>query len=240
MSGLNPERSVLDSTRTERLETSNGEGFDVELTLPPTRRGVVLITNGQGTGTKSPRSRHVASFLRERELGTLLVECFCHEPPGGDEANADRILRAVHWLAEEDRAGPPPIGCLATGNSVGGALIAAAREPALIQALVVGGAVPDSVLPLLPAIKTPILIVLGSRDIQTLQRSHHVIERLGATHKRAEAVPGACEHFHEPGTLDAACIHAANWFRRFLSLPGVAAVEMSTAPPSEPSLSGDR
>jgi len=239
MSGLNPERSVLDSTRVERLETSNEGGFDVELTLPPRRRGVVLITNGQSSGTKSPRSRHIASFLRERELGTLLVECFCHEPLG-DGTNADRILRAIQWLREEDGTRPVPIGCLATGSSVGGALTVAAREPMLIQALVVCGAVPDSVLPLLPAIKTPILIVLGSRDTQTLQRSHQVIERLGATHRHVEAVPGACEHFHEPGTLDAACIHAANWFRRFLSLPGHAVVEMPTAPPSEVSRSGDR
>lgn len=239
MSGLNPERSVLDSTRVERLQTSEEVGFDVELTLPPTRRGVVLIANGHSAGTKSPRSRHVASFLRERELGTLLVDCF-PEPPESDETNAERILRAVQWLREENRAGPPTIGCLATGNSVGGALTAAARDPASIQALVIGGVVPDSVLPLLPAVKTPVLIVLGSRDTATLQQSHLVIKRLGAKHKHVESVPGACEHFHEPGTLDAACIHAANWFRRFLSLPPRAAVEMLSAVPSEVSRPGDR
>lgn len=232
MSGLNPERSVLDSTRVERLQTSDEVMFDVELTLPPKSRGVVLIANGHSAGTRSPRSRHVASFLRERELGTLLVDCF-PEPLESDETNAERILRAVQWLREENRAGPPPVGCLATGNSVGGALTAAAREPGSIQALVVGGAVPDSVLPHLPAVKTPVLIILGSRDTKTLQRSHQVIKHLGAKHKHVEAVPGACEHFHEPGTLDAACIHAANWFRRFLSLPARAAVEMPSAAPLE-------
>ena len=44
------------------------------LTVPEQSRGIVLFAHGSGSSRHSPRNRHVAGFLNEAKLATLLID----------------------------------------------------------------------------------------------------------------------------------------------------------------------
>ena len=45
-----------------------------DLSIPERAGGIVLFAHGSGSSRHSPRNRHVAQFLREGALGTLLID----------------------------------------------------------------------------------------------------------------------------------------------------------------------
>ncbi len=241
---------TLRVAKTVRIPVSGTDGFDVELALPDKRQGIVLIADGGGNCRLSPRSRYVARLLRERGFCTLLVDTRTALEQEGSASEADaaatsidaarRILLATDWIGREHDLAGLPVGYLASDDALCGGVLAAADRPDLVQAVVLRGTVPESAMDALPRLKVPTLLIAGSHDTASMDQNRVALERLGSTSKHLEIVPGTCHSFEEPGTLAAASLHAAQWFKRFLVRVDVAVVDPTRAFPEGPPLSGDR
>jgi len=191
------------------------------LTVPKTNRGLVVFVHGSGSSRHSPRNRHVAGRLNAAGLGTLLFDLLT-----GEEAEvranvfdidllADRLHTATNWVrreAEVDAA----LGYFGASTGAAAALVAAARAPNEVSALVSRGGRPDLAGSLLTAVTTPTLLIVGGRDEVVLDLNRQAQMQL-AGESRLEVVPGATHLFEEPGALDQVAILAGDWFLEHLA-----------------------
>jgi putative phosphoribosyl transferase len=197
-----------------------------DLALPEGARGVVLFAHGSGSGRHSPRNRFVARQLQAAGLGTLLLDLLTREEEMIDARTghlrfdigllADRLGGATDWLAKDPRTKGLVIGYFGASTGAGAALVAAARRPDQIGAVVSRGGRPDLAGPALPAVQAPTLLIVGGDDTSVIPLNEHALNRLGGPIKKLVIVPGASHLFEEPGTLEDVARLAADWFTRYL------------------------
>jgi dienelactone hydrolase len=199
------------------------------LGVPEGARGVVLFAHGSGSGRHSPRNRFVARRLREAGLATLLIDLLTAEEEAVDRYTghlrfdigllADRLIRATDWLAEQPTTEGLSVGYFGASTGGGAALVAAARRPERVGAVVSRGGRPDLAGEALPAVRAPTLLIVGGDDEPVIGMNEQALAELGAPVKQLVIVPGASHLFEEPGKLEEVARLAADWFTRHLRLP---------------------
>jgi putative phosphoribosyl transferase len=197
-----------------------------DLVMPDGAAGVVLFAHGSGSGRHSPRNRFVARQLQDSGLATLLLDLLTSEEEVADARTghlrfdigllADRLGGATEWLAKDPRTKGLPIGYFGASTGAGAALVAAARRPDQVGAVVSRGGRPDLAGPALPAVQAPALLIVGGDDTPVIPLNRHAQSRLGSRVKELVIVPGASHLFEEPGTLDEVARLAADWLTRYL------------------------
>ena len=200
--------------------------LQADLILPRKPLGVVLIIHGSGSSRLSPRNRLVARTLRERGLGTLLLDTETQEERDHSiesrEASitvremAERIQLATEWLSKDKHAAGLPIGYLGAGSGAAAAFVAAAKRQDLVKAVVSRGGRLEMAFGSLSRIHVPALLIVGARDTGVVHFNRDALDELGSSVKGLEIIPGARHLFEEPGTLAAVAMHASNWFSRYL------------------------
>jgi pimeloyl-ACP methyl ester carboxylesterase len=104
-------------------------------------------------------------------------------------------------------------------------LVAAARRPARVRAVVSRGGRPDLAGEALAAVKAPTLLIVGGDDTEVIALNHQALGELRCV-KAMRIVPGATHLFEEPGTLEEVARLAREWFEHHLG--GTAAQPLST------------
>jgi putative phosphoribosyl transferase len=210
------ERSVLVAAGEVRLPG--------EFVVPDRPAGAVVFAHGSGSSRKSPRNLEVAAALHRRGLATLLFDLLT-PPEEAEDARtarlrfdipllAERLVAAIDQLSElvvEDL----PTGCFGASTGAAAALIAAARRPGVVRAVVSRGGRPDLAADDLGAVRSPTLLIVGGRDEQVLEMNRDAMARM-TCEVRLEIVPGATHLFEEPGALQAVARLAGDWFARHL------------------------
>jgi pimeloyl-ACP methyl ester carboxylesterase len=186
--------------------------------------GLVVFAHGSGSSRHSSRNRHVAVVLHEAGLQTLLLDLLTPEEDKVDvrtgqhrfdiELLGERVTRTIDWVRETDHG---PIGLFGASTGAAAALVAAARRPEGVNAVVSRGGRPDLAGEALPLVQAPTLLIVGGRDLTVLELNRAARARLRAD-TALEIVPGATHLFEEPGAIDLVATHAANWFRRHLTV----------------------
>jgi pimeloyl-ACP methyl ester carboxylesterase len=211
--------------RDEGLVRVNAAGVTLEgnLIVPRGATGVVLFAHGSGSSRFSSRNRYVAQVLRDGALGTLLIDLLTPEEELVDtrtahlrfdiEMLANRLVGTTEWLGDSH----PELKAGLFGASTGGgaALVAAARIPDRIHAVVSRGGRPDLAGAALPKVKAPTLLIVGGDDVPVIAMNQQAYDRMTAV-RRLEIVPGASHLFEEPGTLEQVARLARDWFQRYL------------------------
>jgi pimeloyl-ACP methyl ester carboxylesterase len=202
------------------------------LGVPEGARGVVLFAHGSGSGRHSPRNRFVARQLRGAGLATLLVDLLTEEEEAVDQYTghlrfdigllADRLVGATGWLAADSRTAGLPVGYFGASTGGGAALVAAARRPDRVGAVVSRGGRPDLAGDALRSVRAPTLLLVGGDDEPVIGLNEQALAQLGAPVKKLVIVPGASHLFEEPGKLEEVARLAADWFVRYLDLPAEA------------------
>src|ERR1700678_1523808 len=123
------------------------------LGLPQGAAGVVLFAHGSGSSRHSARNRAVAAAFRQAGLGTLLFDLLSAEEEEMDAQTmllrsdiallATRLTCAVDWIGPRAKARGLPLGLFGASTGAGAALVAAARRPAVVRAVVSRGGRPD-------------------------------------------------------------------------------------------------
>src|SRR4051812_36494185 len=197
------------------------------LGVPEGARGVVLFAHGSGSGRHSPRNRFVARQLRAAGLATLLVDLLTEDEEAVDQYTAHlrfdigllagRLVGATDWLTRDPRTAGLSVGYFGASTGGGAALVAAARRPDRVGAVVSRGGRPDLAGEALPAVRAPTLLIVGGDDEPVIALNEDALVQLGAPVKQLVIVPGASHLFEEPGKLEEVARLAAQWFGRHLS-----------------------
>lgn len=195
----------------------NGLSVSGELTLPATAQSVVIFAHGSGSSRFSPRNQVVAAFLQEQELGTLLFDLLTEEDKDYQtrfriELLARRLIAATQWLQLQQQTAGMYYSYFGASTGAAAALMAASALPQL-TAVVSRGGRPDLAMEVLPNVKAPTLLIVGSLDHQVLQLNYKALNRL-RSEKQLVEVAGATHLFEEPGAMEQVCVLAASWFKK--------------------------
>ena len=213
--------------------TASGITLDGTLGVPlpagVPARAVVLFAHGSGSSRFSPRNRFVAASLRRSGFATLLLDLLTPAEESVDlrtrelrfdlDLLADRLVDATGWLAHQEATHGLPVGLFGASTGGGAALMAAARRPKEIRAVVSRGGRPDLAGDALGAVTAPTLLIVGGNDQTVIELNRRAMERMKGE-VRLEIVPGATHLFEEPGALDTVTQLARAWFVKYLA-PGV-------------------
>lgn len=191
------------------------------LCIPHDAQAVVAFAHGSGSGRLSPRNQFVAETLQLGGLATLLLDLL-DEQEAEDrdkvfdiELLAERLQYAADWLSTDSKTGVMRLGYFGASTGAAAALVAAARQPERIGAVVSRGGRPDLAYGYLPRVQAPTLLIVGGHDEEVLQLNEEASAQMRCPRK-LEIVPGATHLFPEPGALVHVSILARDWFTEHL------------------------
>lgn len=216
------------AAEAEEAEVTIGMGevkLQGVLHLPRNCVGVVLFAHGSGSSRFSPRNRFVAKVLQERQIGTLLFDLLTRDEEREDEWTArirfdisllaERLVGATDWLKGYLGERKLPFGYFGASTGAAAALVAAAKLPGQVAAVVSRGGRPDLAGDALEHVKAPTLLLVGGLDGVVVGMNEGALARLSCE-KKLRIVPGASHLFEEAGTLEAVAEAAGAWFIRYL------------------------
>jgi putative phosphoribosyl transferase len=217
---------------TERDEglvrvATGGATLEGNLLLPKGAAGVVLFAHGSGSSRFSSRNRRVAQSLRDGGLGTLLIDLLTTQEEAVDmrtahlrfdiDLLASRLVGTMGWMSREASTRNLRVGMFGASTGGGAALVAAARLPDRVAAVVSRGGRPDLAgAAALSKVKAPTLLIVGGNDVPVIAMNREAYDQLRCE-RRMEIVPGASHLFEEPGTLELVAELAREWFVRYLT-----------------------
>ena len=192
------------------------------LTVPDDAAGIVVFAHGTGSSRFSPRNRFVAETLNEAGIATLLMDLLTEDEEEAERFSrhlrfdigllAGRLGAAMSWVGGEH---PLPLGLFGASTGAAAALIAAARDPDGVRAVVSRGGRPDLAGDALAQVRAPTVLIVGGLDTAVIRMNENARDRMSAE-VELEIVPGASHLFEEPGTLERVADLARSWFQRHL------------------------
>ncbi|WP_227788890.1 MULTISPECIES: hypothetical protein [unclassified Nodularia (in: cyanobacteria)] len=94
-------------------------------------------------------------------------------------------------------------------------LVAAAKRPQSVKAVVSRGGRTDLAGSALPDVQAPTLLIVGGYDTQVIAMNQDALKQLRIK-KHLEIIPQATHLFEEPGALEAVAQLASQWFTHYL------------------------
>ncbi len=207
---------------------ARGVRLSAELVVPTRCRGVVVFAHGSGSGRSSPRNRQVAEALQGSGLATLLADLLTPDEEAIDARTrhlrfdigllSTRLVSVVDWVGLDARLSGLGVGCFGASTGAAAALIAAARRPQRVAAVVSRGGRPDLAREALRLVRCPTLLITGGLDFEVSELNRDAFAELRCV-KAMETVPGATHLFEERGALATVAVFANDWFERHLRVP---------------------
>jgi len=205
-----------------------GIDLPAAICVPDQARGLVLFVHGSGSSRHSPRNRRVADVLNRGSIATILIDLLTAKEEEVDLETAElrfdipllgrRVGAITEWIVRQPTLSPLSLGYFGASTGAAAALVAAARHPNLLHAVVSRGGRPDLAAVALRSVRAPSLFIVGAEDPVVLQLNRAAMAQLPEqTKQRLEVIAGASHLFEEPGTLDQAAALARDWFRKYLS-----------------------
>jgi len=196
-------------------------GLRGALCVPTNAQSVVIFVHGSGSSRLSPRNIVVAEALNQHVIATLLFDLLTQKEEA-DRTNvfdiallAKRLADVIEWKEENRILGPLPLGLFGASTGAAAALVAAAKIPKSVHAVVSRGGRPDLAGAALQDVRAPTLLIVGGADYGVIELNRNAFLKLNCA-KALEIVPGATHLFEEPGALERVMDHATRWFKLHL------------------------
>jgi putative phosphoribosyl transferase len=196
------------------------------LSVPDHPRSLVLFGYGNGSGRFSRRDRYVADSLRSAQIATLLVHLLTSDEDAIEAQSgllrfdvdllADRIEAITDWVETNELLRTMRLGYFGADTGAAAALIAAARRPSSIGAIVSIGGRPDLAGVALPHLSAPTLFIVGGEDHDAIELNEEALGRISAPQKQLRLIAGATHLLEEAGALRQVAALARDWFETFL------------------------
>jgi putative phosphoribosyl transferase len=206
----------------------DGAAIEGTLAIPDHARGIVVFAHGSGSGRHSPRNRFVAEELHAVHTATLLLDLLTPAEEAVDLQTrelrfdiallSDRLVGAIEWLAGRPDTRDLAVGLFGASTGGGAALVAAAREPNRVGAVVSRSGRPDLAGSSLAQVDAPTLLIVGERDPMVMELNQEAMAAMKSFVK-LQIVPGATHLFEEAGTMDQVARLTNDWFVRHLPTP---------------------
>jgi len=191
------------------------------LHIPNGAAALVLFAHGSGSSRHSPRNQFVARTLNNAGLATLLFDLLTPEEESIDARTAElrfnigllaeRLVHATKWAKQQEQTRDLRIGYFGSSTGGGAALVAAAKVPEDVGAVVSRGGRPDLGDEALPKVQAPTLLIVGGNDDVVIELNEQARDRMRCEVK-LEIVPRATHLFEEPGALEKVAKLASDWF----------------------------
>lgn len=205
--------------------------LEADIVVPANAGRLVVFAHGSGSSRRSPRNRQVAALLNRGAIGTVLVDLLTGDEGLRDVRTAElrfdipllgqRLIEITDWIGRQPGLRRLALGYFGASTGAAAALVAAARRPQAVHAVVSRGGRPDLAGPALREVLAPVLFIVGENDPAVLSLNSNPMAQLPrGTEARLEVVPGATHLFEEPGALETVAALARDWFQARLS-PGV-------------------
>ena len=199
---------------------ASGRSLPGDLHLPKGARGIAVFVHGSGTTRHDAQNERVARRLERGGIATLLVDLLedyeARERHNvfDVEMQAQRLVEVVRWLRAEPRCAALPVGYFGAGVGTGVALIAAARSPELVSAIVSRGGRPDTAGEWLHRVRAPVLFIADESGVAPdwIEAAY----RACAAQKELVFVPSPSHLYKEPEAIEAVARHAERWLARHL------------------------
>jgi putative phosphoribosyl transferase len=198
------------------------------LNIPERSTALVLFAHGSGSSRHSPRNRFVAEALNEGGIATLLIDLLTRDEESIDLETAqlrfnipllaDRLSAATNWMRTQTATENLRIGYFGASTGAAAALVAAAKHPDIVDAIVSRGGRPDLAGAHLKNVHAPTLLIVGSHDPVVIELNQQAASELTVEY-RLEIIPAAGHLFEEPGTLEHVAELAREWFEDYLIRP---------------------
>jgi len=196
-----------------------------DLILPENPNAAVIFAHGSGSSRHSTRNKYVAAMLNRAGLATLLIDLLTPEEELVDlrtaehrfniDLLADRLIAATDWSAKDARLSDLPIGYFGASTGAAAALVAAAKRPERIRAIVSRGGRPDLARDYLDKTTAPTLLIVGEFDRDVIGLNRKAASAIRASNV-IRIVPGATHLFEEEGALEEVAALAREWFEKNL------------------------
>jgi putative phosphoribosyl transferase len=195
----------------------NGVLLEGHLASGPIRRSWVIFAHGSGSSRMSTRNNWVAQKLNEHGYGTFLFDLLTKEEDSiyANRFNipllAERLLGVTKWLSQSDYYSNEPIAYFGASTGAAAALLAAAKTKAFSKLFTVisRGGRPDLAGKELNLVSVPVLMIVGSRDVEVIRLNEIAKRELQSS--ELVLVPGATHLFEEPGALNEVVNLTINW-----------------------------
>ncbi len=198
-----------------------GAKLNADLVVPVDARGIVLFAHGSGSSRHSHRNQFVARTLQQADFATLLMDLLTHEEEHADNQTrefrfdidllADRLTAIVEWTSQQATLKELPIGVFGASTGAAAALVAAARSPSVVRAVVSRGGRPDLAGDALERVTAPTMLIVGGHDDAVLVLNEQAKARMTGE-VTLKVVPRATHLFEEPGALAQVADYASAWF----------------------------
>lgn len=192
------------------------------LIIPENALGLVIFVHGSGSSRHSPRNNFVAGKLREKKIGTLLLDLLTFQEDLTAENRfdidllAERLKNVYKWLQTIEDARNLSLGLFGASTGAAAALQIAAELKGIIKAVVSRGGRPDLALQYLKDVVSPTLLIVGGDDEPVIELNQKAYDILICP-KEMVIIPGATHLFEEAGTLDKVADYASNWFQKYFN-----------------------
>jgi putative phosphoribosyl transferase len=192
-----------------------------DLTIPEGADNIIVFAHGSGSGRHSSRNQFVASVLQKNGFATLLFDLLTiyedrdYARRFDIELLSERLIKATQWLKSQSSTMNLSIGYFGASTGAAAAFEAAAKLGEEIKAIVSRGGRPDLAANVLPQVKAPTQLIVGSLDSDVVRLNKNALFLIEAE-KELIVVEGATHLFEEPGKLKEVADHASEWFARHL------------------------
>jgi len=203
------------------------EEIQGDLNIPERAKGIVVFAHGSGSSRHSPRNKYVSDLLTESRIATLLIDLLTPDEELIDFQTAhlrfdihmlaERLSVVTQWLRGQSATRALHFGYFGASTGAAAALVAAAKHPDAVEAVVSRGGRPDLAGPWLMKVHAPTLLIVGGNDRVVIELNYQAAAELKTEH-RVEIVPDAGHLFEEPGALEKVAALARDWFEEHLIL----------------------
>jgi putative phosphoribosyl transferase len=205
----------------------NSAVLEGDLSISQDAKGMVIFAHGSGSSRYSPRNRYVAQTLRNKGLATLLFDLLTKQEEDEERWTghlrfnipllAERLISTTDWIKNNRQTWNLKIGYFGASTGAAAALVAAANQPSLVEAVVSRGGRPDLAATELEHVRASTLLIVGESDETVVELNRKAFEDLRQVkNKKIVIVPGATHLFEEPGALEEVARLATNWFLIYL------------------------
>jgi putative phosphoribosyl transferase len=195
------------------------------LFLPSDAQGIVVFAHGSGSSRFSPRNQYVAKEFNKASMGTLLFDLLTSDEEEEDAVTAEyrfnisllaeRLVGATEWLKSDPQTQKLKLGYFGASTGAAAALIAAAKLPDIVAAVVSRGGRPDLAGDYLSQVRAPALMLVGGWDEEVIELNRQAQSQM-INENKLVIIPGATHLFEEPGKLEEVAKFSTEWFKRFL------------------------
>ncbi|MCW3998861.1 MAG: dienelactone hydrolase family protein [Candidatus Bathyarchaeota archaeon] len=209
---------------TLRIPVGSAE-VEGNLFLPSGTHGVVVFAHGSGSSRFSPRNQYVAKEFNKAQLGTLLFDLLTPDEEEEDALTAQyrfdipllagRLVGVTQWLKNDSNTNQLALGYFGASTGAAAALMAAAKMPSDVAAVVSRGGRPDLAGEFLSDVQAPTLLLVGGLDEEVIDLNRQAMRQM-TNKNRLVIVEGATHLFEEPGKLEEVSKLSMDWFSRYL------------------------